>query len=132
MQRPMPLNTLRAFEAVGRHSHVRKAAEELHLTHAALSRQVRILEQQLGTPLFTRANNRMQLTSAGRRFLTVVQKALDTLESGVLHLNPESLSGELVVAVTPTISVNWLPGVIKGFASRYPEVELRFVTIEPH
>jgi len=132
MKRPIPLNTLRAFEAVGRHCHVRRAAEELHLTHAALSRQVRILEEQLGTSLFTREKNRMQLTAAGRRFLSVVQDALDTLQEGVLHLNPESLAGELVVAITPTISINWLPGVIKGFAARYPEVELRFVTIEPH
>ena len=128
----LPLNTLRAFEAVGRHCHVRRAAEELHLTHAALSRQIRILEDQLGTSLFDREKNRMQLTAAGRRFLSVVQKALDALAEGVVQLNPESLAGELVVAITPTMSVNWLPGVIKGYSQRYPEVELRFVTIEPH
>lgn len=132
MKNRIPLNTLRAFEAVGRHSHVRRAADELHLTHAALSRQVRILEEQLETRLFSRDKNRMQLTPAGRRFLVVVQSALDTLQQGVLHLNPESLTGELVVATTPTISINWLPGVIKAFTQRYPEVELRIVTIEPH
>ena len=132
MKKRIPLNTLRAFEAVGRHCHVRRAAEELHLTHAALSRQVRILEEQVGTKLFDREKNRMQLTAGGRRFLGVVQQALDILQEGVLHLNPESLAGELVVAITPTMSVNWLPGVIRNYASRYPEVELRFVTIEPH
>ena len=132
MKKRIPLNTLRAFEAVGRHCHVRRAAEELHLTHAALSRQVRILEEQVGTKLFDREKNRMQLTAAGRRFLGVVQQALDILQEGLLHLNPESLAGELVVAITPTMSVNWLPGVIRSYASRYPEVELRFVTIEPH
>lgn len=132
MNRPVPLNTLRAFEAVGRHCHVRRAAEELHLSHAALSRQVRLLEEQLDTRLFDRENNRMQLTAAGSRFLTVVKHALDTLQEGVLHLNPDSLTGDLVVAVTPTMSVNWLPGVIKSFSERYPEITLRFVTIEPH
>jgi len=132
MNTRIPLNTLRAFEAVGRHCHVRRAAEELHLTHAAVSRQVRILEEQLGTRLFDREKNRMQLTTAGRRFLGVVQSALESLQEGVLHLNPESLAGELVVAVTPTISVNWLPAVIRGYSARYPEVELRIVTIEPH
>jgi LysR family glycine cleavage system transcriptional activator len=132
MKPRLPLNTLRAFEAVGRHCHVRRAAEEMHLTHAAVSRQIRILEEQLASRLFHRENNRMQLTTAGRRFLVVVQQALDTLEEGVLHLDPESLAGELVVATTPTISVNWLPSVIKAFVGRYPEVELRFVTIEPH
>jgi len=50
----------------------------------------------------------------------------------VLHLDPESLAGELVVATTPTMSINWLPGVISTYRNRYPEVELRFVTIEPH
>jgi len=132
LERRIPLNTLRAFEAVGRHCHVRRAAEELHLTHAALSRQVRVLEEQLDTRLFSRENNRMQLTAAGRRFLSVVQGALDTLQEGVLHLDPESLAGELVVATTPTMSINWLPGVISTYRNRYPEVELRFVTIEPH
>ena len=96
MKRRTPLNTLRAFEAVGRHCHVRRAAEELHLTHAALSRQVRILEEQLDVQLFDREKNRMQLTPAGRRFLSVVQHALHTLDEGVLHLDPESLAGELV------------------------------------
>jgi LysR family transcriptional regulator, glycine cleavage system transcriptional activator len=128
----LPLNTLRAFEAVGRHCHVRRAADELHLTHAALSRQIRVLEEQLGTRLFDREKNRMQLTAAGRRFLSVVQTALDSLAEGVLQLNPESLAGDLVVAVTPTMSVNWLPGIISAYSQRYPEVELHFVTIEPH
>ena len=127
-----PLNTLRAFEAVGRHSHVRRAAEELNLTHAALSRQVRKLEEQLGARLFTRENNRMQLTAAGRRFLLVVQDALNTLQVGVLHLDPESLAGELVIAATPTISINWLLQVLDSYSQRYPEVEVRIVTIEPH
>jgi LysR family glycine cleavage system transcriptional activator len=126
-----PLNTLHAFDAVGRHCHVRRAAEELHLTHAALSRQVRVLENQLGTQLFTRERNRMQLTAAGRCFLIVVQEALAILHDGVLHLNPESLAGELIIAATPTISVNWLPGVIKAYSQRYPEVKLNVVTIEP-
>ena len=127
-----PLNTLRAFEAVGRHSHVRRAAEELNLTHAALSRQVRKLEQQLDAHLFTRDNNRMQLTAAGRRFLIVVQDALNRLQEGVLHLDPESLAGELVIAATPTVSINWLLQVLSSYSQRYPEVELRVVTIEPH
>lgn len=132
MRNRLPLNTLRAFEAVGRHCHVRRAAEELHLSHAALSRQVRILEEQLDTRLFDRERNRMHLTVAGRRFLGVVQDALEVLSAGVLQLDPESLAGELVVAITPTMSVNWLPGIIGPYTQRYPEVELRFVTIEPH
>lgn len=132
MKRQIPLNTLRAFEAVGRHCHVRRAAEELHLTHAALSRQVRILEEQLGTDLFTRNRNRMQLTTAGQRFLVVVQQSLQTLDDGVLHIDPETIAGDLVIATTPTISTNWLPRVISSYFQRYPEVELHCVTIQPY
>ncbi len=127
-----PLNSLRAFEAVGRHAHMRRAADELNLTHAALSRQVRLLEDQLGCRLFSRAHNGMQLTTAGRRFLAAVQTALDALAEGVVRLDPQSLAGELVIATTPTISTNWLPEVIMAYSQRYPEVELRFITIEPH
>ena len=128
----LPLNTLYAFEAVGRHCHVRNAASELHLTHAAVSRQVRVLEEQLEVRLFDRAGNRMQLTSAGQRFLAVVQETLASLQQGVLHLDPESLAGELVIAATATISVNWLPPVIRQYTRRYPEVDVRIISIEPH
>lgn len=131
MKRRIPLNTLRAFEAVGRHCHVRRAAEELHLTHAAVSRQVKILEERLGVQLFSRENNRVQLTLAGQRFLAVVQRALQALEDGVLHIDPESIEGELVIATTPTISTNWLPEVIAVYNRDYPEVEVRCITIEP-
>lgn len=132
LDRRFPLNSLRAFEAVGRHGHLRRAAEELNLTHAALSHQVRLLESELDCSLFSRVHNGMQLTAAGRRFLVVVQTALDALAEGVVHLDPAALAGELVIATTPTISINWLPGVIQAYVQRYPEVELHCATIEPH
>ncbi len=131
LQRNLPLNTLRAFEAVGRHGHVRRAAEELCLTHAAVSRQVRNLEEQLDTELFSRVGNRLRLTAAGRRFLVVVQGALQQLQQGVLYLDPDSLAGELVVAATASISMNWLLDVMSRYRRKYPEVELRMETIEP-
>lgn len=131
LKRHLPLNTLRAFEVVGRLCHVRRAADELCLSHAAVSRQIRNLEQQLGVQLFGRDGNRLQLTSAGRRFLTVVQDSLQKLERGVLYLNPDSLAGEVVVAATASISMNWLLDVLISYRKKYPEVELRMETIEP-
>ena len=59
-----PLNSLRAFEAAGRHCHVRRAADELCVTHAAVSRQIRNLEERIGTALFTRDGNRMVRSAA--------------------------------------------------------------------
>ncbi|MEH6584291.1 MAG: LysR substrate-binding domain-containing protein [Halioglobus sp.] len=131
LNRQAPLNTLRAFEAVGRLCHVRRAADELCLTHAAVSRQIRNLEQQLDAQLFSRVGNRLQLTSGGRRFLTVVQGALQQLDQGVLYLDPDSLAGELVIAATASISMNWFLDVIGSYRKKYPEVELRMETIEP-
>lgn len=131
LKRHLPLNTLRAFESVGRLCHVRRAADELCLTHAAVSRQIRNLEQQLDAQLFSRDGNRLQLTSAGRRFLTVVQSSLQQLEQGVLYLDPDSLAGEVVVAATASISMNWLLDVISSYRGKYPEVELKMETIEP-
>lgn len=131
MSREIPLNTLRAFEAVGRHCHVRRAADELHLTHAALSRKVRILEEQLGCTLFSRENKRMQLTSAGERFLAVVQDSLRSLEEAAIRLDPGSLAGALTIATTPTISTSWLPTILSEFSTRYSEVEIHCVTIDP-
>lgn len=132
LERRLPMNTLRAFEAVGRHCHVRRAADELNQTHAALSRQVRLLEEHLGVQLFSRSGNRMHLTSAGSHFLLVVQGALEDLQAGVVHLDPESLTGELVLATTPTISINWLLQVLDAYRLRYPQVNLNVITIEPH
>lgn len=130
--RRLPLNTLRAFEAVGRHGYVRVAAEELHLSHAALSRQIRNLEERLEVHLFERAGNRLRLTAAGRRFLDVVQQALQTLQQGLDDLDYESLEGELVLGATATMSINWLPELLGRFSERYPEVTLRLKTLEPY
>jgi LysR family glycine cleavage system transcriptional activator len=130
LKRHLPLNTLRAFEAVGRLCHVRRAAEELFLSHAAVSKQIRNLERQLDTSLFSREGNRLQLTAAGRRFLTVVQASLQQLDQGILYLDPDKLAGELVVAATASISMSWLLDVISSYCKKYPEVELRMETIE--
>lgn len=130
--RRLPLNTLRAFEAVGRHGFVRAAAEELHLSHTALSRQIRNLEDRLQVSLFERAGNRLRLTAAGQRFLAVVQSALQTLQEGLEDLDHESLEGELVVGATATMSINWLPELLARFTVRYPEVTLRLKTLEPY
>lgn len=130
--RHLPLNYLLAFEAVGRHCHVRKAADELCLTHSAVSRQIKNLEQHLDTALFTRNANRLQLTEAGIKLLTTIQACFETMSSGLHSLDPELLAGDLVVAATPSIANNWLLDVIGAYAKRYPEVAVSLVTIAPH
>ena len=130
-RRGLPLNALRAFEVAARHCHLRRAAEELGVTHGAVSRQVRQLEDNLGVALFERAHNRMTLTTAGRRLWGVVSDALDRITEGTLYLDPESMAGSLVVAATPSITTGWLFAAIRDFSDRYPEIEIRVVNIEP-
>jgi LysR family glycine cleavage system transcriptional activator len=130
-RRQLPLNAMRAFEAVAKHCHMRRAADELGVTHAAISRHVRLLEDLLAVSLFDRAHNRLQLTAAGKRLHTTVESAFEQLSQGALYLDPDAMQGSLVVATTPSISVNWLVRLMGEFSQKYPEIELRLVNIQP-
>src|SRR5690606_41108669 len=80
----LPLNTLPAFRAVAELENLRAAAERLHLSHSAVSQQIRVLEQQLGFALFDRQGRRVFLNCSGRALLCSVQNALPELDSGML------------------------------------------------
>jgi LysR family glycine cleavage system transcriptional activator len=122
---------MRAFEVVARHCHLRQAAEELGVTHGAVSRQVKQLEEQLGVSLFDRSHNRLALTSAGQRLLVSVKQALDLLSESALYLDPDSMQGNLMIASTPSIASGWLLPVIGSFSQRYPEIEVHLINIAP-
>lgn len=130
-RRNLPLNALRTFEVAARHCHLRRAAEELGVTHGAVSRQVRLLEESLGVELFERSHNRLTLTTAGQRLMLAVGDALDRITESTLYLDPESMSGSLVIAATPSITTGWLLAMIREFSHKYPEIELRVLNIEP-
>ena len=130
-RRNLPLNALRSFEVAARHCHLRRAAEELGVTHGAVSRQIRQLEAQLDTCLFDRSNNRLTLTQEGRRLALAVGEALDRLTEGALSVDPGSLPGELVVAAPPSISACWLLAMIGDFNRSYPEIAIRLDNINP-
>lgn len=130
-RRNLPLNAMRAFEVVARHCHLRRAADELGVTHGAVSRQVKQLEEILGVSLFDRANNRLALTSAGQRLLVSVQEALDLLAESALYLDPDSMNGSLTIASTPSITSGWLLNVIGSFSQRYPEITVHLTNITP-
>jgi len=130
-RRNLPLNAMRAFEAAARHCHLRKAAEELGVTHGAVSRQVRQLEEILAIELFDRSHNRLSLTSAGQRLLPGVREGLDKIAESTLYLDPDSMRGSLVIASTPSISAGWLVTAMAEFSRQHPEVELRLLNIDP-
>jgi LysR family glycine cleavage system transcriptional activator len=130
-RRRLPLNALRAFEATGRHCHMRAAAEELGVTHGAISRHVRHLEALLEVELFKRDRNRLTLTSAGQRLLSAVSEGFERITEGALYIDPERMAGPLRIAATASIATNWLLPVIGEFFRRYPETEIRLQRIEP-
>ena len=130
-RRNLPLNALRAFEVAARHCHLRRAAEELGVTHGAVSRQIRRLESLLSVQLFDRSGNRLALTQEGRRLAEAVGEALDRLTEGALSVDPGALPGELLVAAPPSISACWLLAMIGDFNRSYPEIEIRLENIAP-
>ena len=97
----------------------------------AVSHQVRALEQKLGVKLFTRTSNRLQLTSAGEHLLNSVREGFDRITDGALHLNPDSIAGELTIACTHTSGSSWAVKHIMDFQANYPQMEIHVLEVRP-
>jgi LysR family glycine cleavage system transcriptional activator len=120
-----PLNSLRAFEAGARHLSFTKAAAELNVTPAAVSHQVKALEEDLGVKLFRRLIRKLVLTEQGRRLSPVLSEAFELMTAGVEELRQGSETPTLTVTVTPSFSSKWLVGRLGRFWERHPEIDLR-------
>ncbi|WP_448208109.1 transcriptional regulator GcvA [Azospirillum sp. sgz302134] len=123
-----PLNALRAFECAARHLSFTKAAEELHVTQAAISHQIKGLEEWLGMPLFRRLNRALILTEAGQTYLPPVRDALDTLSQATERLFRKDASGALTISTMPSFAAKWLVMRLGRFQARHPELEVRLHT----
>ncbi|WP_295534869.1 LysR family transcriptional regulator [uncultured Pseudacidovorax sp.] len=123
------LQQLQAFVAVADRAGFRAAAEDLHLSPAALSRRIDRLEQLLGARLFERTTRAVQLTRAGEAFLPRARLALDDLEAAVLGIHEIAArhAGRVSVACIPTIATTRMPGAIDGFSRRMPLVKVRLM-----
>ena len=119
-----PLNSIRAFEAAARHLHLGKAADELAVTHGAVSKHIANLEDHLGFPLFARAGNRLSLTERGHKLLQASNAALDQLGYAIARLDGAAVEGELRISVPPAFAANWLIPRLDRFRSLAPA--LRF------
>lgn len=119
------LSALRVFEAAGRHLSFTKAAGELHVTQAAVSHQIKALEEQLGVQLFRRAPRRLLLTDAGQLYLPEVRAAFDRLSAATAHLRRAESSGVLTVSVLPSFAAKWLVPRLRRFRDRHPEFDVR-------
>ena len=121
-----PLTALRAFDAAARHMSFAKAAEELHVTPAALSYQIKSLETDLGAQLFRRLNRAVELTEAGRTLAPGASDAFATLTSAWRNARRLTETGVLNVTAGPAFTSKWLAPRLFTFAQAHPDIELRF------
>ncbi len=128
MRKLPSLHAVRAFEAVVRQGSLTKAAEELHVTHGALSRQVALIEEWVGRPLFIRTRaSQLIPTETGRRYGRELSGVLDRLEA-LSAAAREDVGSYLSITAAPTFAMNWLIPRMTGFQRRHAEVSIRLAT----
>lgn len=116
------LSSLLALEALDRLGSASAAAEELNLTHSAISRQIKVMEGQLGMPLVLRDGVRLKLTPAAREYCETVRATLHELSRASIKLKANPLGGSLNLAVLPAFGMHWLAPRLRHFATTCPEV----------
>lgn len=126
-RRNLPVAALRAFEAAARHGRLTAAAEELAVTHGAISRHVSHLEALIGAPLFEGARNRPKLTAEGRVFGFALTAAFDQIEDA-LRIVAKGDDRILDVACLSTFAMRWLIPRLHDFTAKYPRYDVRLAT----
>ncbi|MDJ0612606.1 MAG: transcriptional regulator GcvA [Rhizobiaceae bacterium] len=124
MRKIPPVNAIRAFEAACRHLQFQLAAEELGVTPAALSYQIRQLEEHLGLKLFRRLNRAVELTREGRILAPGIITAFETLEESFSLLSPQE-DNKLVISTGPAFSAKWLAPRLHSYLEEHPEIDFR-------
>jgi LysR family glycine cleavage system transcriptional activator len=119
-----PLQTLRAFEATGRRLSMTLAAQELHLTHGAVSRQIKALEDNLGVQLFHRMIRRIELTDAGASFFSTVTRLLSELAREAENIRRRNDGTRLVVSSGVSFASKWLTSRLHRLVARYPDFDI--------
>ena len=120
-----PLNALRAFEAAARHLSFTRAAGELHVTQAAVSHQVKALEEHLGRKLFRRLNRALLLTDDGQAYLPSISRAFTLLNDATNDLLTKQAPGPLTVSALPSFAARWLVPRLGRFRQIRPDIDLR-------
>ncbi len=122
----MELRQLCYFEAVARHGHVSRAARELHMAQPSLSKQLRVLENDLGVALFDRVGRRIELTEAGKLFLPYAKRVLAEVDAAreAVQQYQDVHRGRVAIGTPPTVGTQLLPAALAEFNREYPGVNL--------
>lgn len=127
MPRQLPqLNAVKVFEAAARHGSFARAAEELHVTPAAVSQQIKLLEDYLGVALFRRGK-KLTLSESAEVMLPLISEALDQIERAVIHVRTPPADGPLILSTPPAFASHWLIPRLDAFHTRHPEIELHLM-----
>jgi LysR family glycine cleavage system transcriptional activator len=129
MRRLPPLAAVRVFEAAARHENFTSAAAELGMTQAAVSYQIKLLEERLGAPLFRREKRRVVLTDAGKRAAPPITRAFDAIDAAFGAVRAED-AAVLTVTTTNTFANTWLAWRLGSFQMTHPEMAVRLQTVE--
>lgn len=121
---PVTLNTLRGFEAAARLASFALAADELNLSHSAVSHQMKLLETELGQPLFRRVGRSVVLTDAGKDFARTIRDILHRLEDGVARLAPYQKPGGVILYTTMAFARGFVLGRMPKFRDELPDIGL--------
>jgi len=124
MHRLPSFSALRSFEEASRTLSFTKAAQTLHVTQGAISRQIRLLEDYLGTPLFMRHHHRLEITDAGKRLLPTLHMAFGAIEQTLDAIRSDPANNLLSVNAAPTLATRWLTRRLKDFQLHFPEVRI--------
>lgn len=129
MKRRLPsLNSLRAFEAAARHCNFRDAADELSVSHSAISHQVKFLEDYLSVELFVRKPRSVELTKTGHSYYLVLRDVLDRIADATNRILEPHSEHILTLQVYSTFAVRWLIPRLNGFRKAYPDFQIRLIT----
>lgn len=122
------MSLLRAFDAAARHQSFTEAAAELNLTQGAISRQIRVLEEQLGSDLFLRERQTVRLTPAGETYAGEIRESLKRISSATLSFRANPKGGTLNLAILPTFGTRWLAPRLSGFLRENPGITINLTT----
>ena len=125
-----PLNALRVFDAAARHLSFTRAADELFVTQAAVSHQIKSLEDFLGLKLFRRRNRSLLLTEEGQSYFQDIKEIFSQLTEATRKLQARSAKGALTVSLLPSFAIQWLVPRLSSFNSAYPGIDVRIQAVD--
>ncbi|MDF2179398.1 transcriptional regulator GcvA [Aliiglaciecola sp. CAU 1673] len=125
-----PLNSLKAFEAAARHLSFTRAADELFVTQAAVSHQIKSLEEFLGIKLFLRKNRSLLLTEEGQSYYLDIKDIFASLQDATQRLLARGAKGAITVALPPSFAIQWLVPRVNKFSAAHPEIDVRIKAVD--